>query len=39
MIIERGCFSEDEARGIFKQMLIALNYCHSQKVAHRDLKP
>lgn len=38
-IIDKGHFSEEEARVIFKQMMLALNYCHSQKVAHRDLKP
>ena len=38
-IIEKGSFSEEEARQIFKQMMLALNYCHSQGVAHRDLKP
>jgi calcium-dependent protein kinase len=38
-IIDKGHFSEEEARVIFKQMVQSLNYCHSQKVAHRDLKP
>lgn len=38
-IIEKGTFSEEEARQVFKQMMLALNYCHSQGVAHRDLKP
>lgn len=38
-IIKKGYFTEEEARVIFKQMMLALNYCHSQGVAHRDLKP
>jgi calcium-dependent protein kinase len=38
-IIEKGFFSEEEARIIFRQMMLALNYCHSQQVIHRDLKP
>jgi calcium-dependent protein kinase len=38
-IIQKGFFSEEEARIVFKQMILALNYCHSQQVAHRDLKP
>lgn len=38
-LIEKGSFSENDAREIFKQMLYAIKYCHNQKVAHRDLKP
>ena len=38
-IIDKGRFSEEEARVIFKQMMQSLNYCHAQKIAHRDLKP
>ena len=38
-IIEKGFFSEEYARVIFTQMMLALNYCHKQGVAHRDLKP
>ena len=38
-IIEKGYFTEEEARIIFKQIMLALNYCHTQGVAHRDLKP
>lgn len=38
-IIQKGFFSEEEARTVFNQIMLALNYCHSQNVAHRDLKP
>ena len=38
-IIEEEYFSEREAARIFKQILMSLNYCHSQGIAHRDLKP
>ena len=34
-----GSLSETEAREIFKQILYAVNYCHSMNIAHRDLKP
>lgn len=35
----KGNFSESDARDLFKQMLYAIKYCHTQKVCHRDLKP
>lgn len=38
-IIEAEYFSEVMAAKIFKQILQALNYCHSQQIVHRDLKP
>ncbi|OMJ83878.1 hypothetical protein SteCoe_15105 [Stentor coeruleus] len=30
--------SEEECRGLFKQLVSAIEYIHSQKVTHRDLK-
>jgi calcium-dependent protein kinase len=38
-IIAKGHFNEKEARNIFTQMMLALNYCHANKICHRDLKP
>lgn len=37
---ERGglCMDEDEARYYFVQLLSAVEYCHKNHVAHRDLK-
>ena len=35
---EGETFSEKEAAKIFKQIMSAIYYCHSQGIAHRDLK-
>jgi serine/threonine protein kinase len=37
-ILERGSYTEDDARDIICQMLSALSYMDSKGVAHRDLK-
>ncbi|KAL7681336.1 putative protein kinase domain, NAD(P)-binding domain superfamily [Plasmopara halstedii] len=38
MIDERKILSEPVAKEILKQMLLALNYCHSMGQVHRDIK-
>ena len=38
-ILEAEFFTEEVAAKIFKQILQALNYCHSMNIVHRDLKP
>lgn len=38
-IIEKGHFSEREARRVFKDIVSAVSHCHSNKICHRDLKP
>ena len=32
-------FSESSAAYIMKEILLAINHCHSEKICHRDLKP
>ena len=39
LIIKNEYFTEEVAAKIFKQILQALNYCHSMNIVHRDLKP
>lgn len=37
-IHQRGCYTEDDARVIFLQVLDAVNYLHMNGIVHRDLK-
>ncbi|XP_035146082.1 serine/threonine-protein kinase MARK2-like [Callithrix jacchus] len=37
--LEKNIMEEEEARGMFQQMLSAVRYLHKRKIAHRDLKP
>ncbi|KAJ8790341.1 hypothetical protein J1605_021418 [Eschrichtius robustus] len=34
-----GRMTEVEARGLFRQLLSALQHCHQRGIVHRDLKP
>jgi serine/threonine protein kinase len=34
-----GRLTEDEARPLFRQLLLALQYCHSHAIVHGDVKP
>ena len=38
-ICAKEFLQEDESALIFKQILLAINYCHKMKIVHRDLKP
>jgi serine/threonine protein kinase len=38
-ILEKGGFTEEEACPLFRQIVSAIQYCHSQSIVHRDLKP
>lgn len=37
-VIQSRCFTEPVARRYFQQLMSAIHFCHSQNVAHRDLK-
>ncbi|RLN49395.1 hypothetical protein BBJ28_00011007 [Nothophytophthora sp. Chile5] len=37
-LLAHGKMPEQQAAGVFRQLLSALQYCHAQNVFHRDLK-
>ncbi|KAG1660285.1 hypothetical protein FOA52_006752 [Chlamydomonas sp. UWO 241] len=37
-VVQRGSYNEAEARCIFRQILLGIQYLHSRNVVHRDLK-
>ncbi|XP_035304880.1 sperm motility kinase 2B-like [Cricetulus griseus] len=37
-ILELGSLQESEARRLFTQILLAMQYCHANHIAHRDIK-
>jgi len=38
-IVDKGSYSELEARDIVRQLVEGVDYLHNQGIAHRDLKP
>ena len=38
IITNKGKMTEDEARKYFRQIVSAVDYCHSHNIVHRDLK-
>ena len=38
-IVDAGCYSEEKARVVMRQILLALQHLHTQGIVHRDIKP
>lgn len=39
MVVDKGKFSEPQARFYMRQLIDGMECCHSQGICHRDLKP
>ena len=39
LLVDRGPLPEKEAVKCFRQIIIAISYCHALGIVHRDLKP
>ena len=37
--METNVLTENQVKQIIYQLLLAMDYCHSNRVIHRDLKP
>lgn len=37
--MDRGSFKEDEAKELFSQILLSMEYLHNLNIVHRDVKP
>lgn len=38
-LVKKGRLTPKEARRFFRQIISALDFCHSHSICHRDLKP
>jgi len=38
-IVEKGSYSEEDAKELVRKIVSAVEYLHSKEIAHRDLKP
>jgi len=38
-IVEKGSYSEEDAKILVRKIVSAIDYLHKQNIAHRDLKP